>query len=100
MREIDNIEIKSTAGLLDVERYDAQLKALVVTREGTLPGSRGFGLPAEILDLGVAQSVNLLTIELSEKVDKYIPDITVADVDRSANDKGIVQTQIHIERRV
>lgn len=26
MKEIDNIEIRSTAGLPDVERYDAQLK--------------------------------------------------------------------------
>ena len=100
MKEIDNIEIRSTAGLPDVERYDAQLKALILTAEGTLPGSRGFGLEAGILDLGTTQSVNLMTLDLSEKVDKYIPAISVADVERSSDDKGVVKTRIHIERRV
>ena len=99
MKEIDNIEIRSTAGLPDVERYDAQLKALVLTTEGTLPGSRGFGLEAGILDLGVTQSVNLMALELSKKVDLYIPEITVVDVERSSDDKGLVKTRIHIERR-
>ena len=42
MKEIDNIEIKSTAGLPDVEKYNLQLKALITTKAGTLPGSRGF----------------------------------------------------------
>ena len=42
----------------------------------------------------------MLALELSEKVDQYIPDITVAGVDQTANDKGVVKTQIHIERRV
>ena len=100
MREIDNIEIRTTAGLPDVQRYDAQLKALIVTKEGTLPGSRGFGLDAGITDLGTVESVNLLTLELSNKVDEFIPEITVADVERSADSKGIIKTRIHIERRV
>lgn len=100
MKEIKNIEIKSTAGLPDAERYNLQLKALITTREGTLPGSRGFGISPNVLDLGPEQSVNLLTLELSEKVDQYIPDITVAGVDQTANDKEVVKTQIHIERRV
>lgn len=100
MKEIDNIEIKSTAGLPDVERYDSQLKALILTTEGTLPGSRGFGLEAGILDLGVTQSVNLLTLKLSEKVDQYIHEITIVDVERSWDDKGVVKTRIHIERKV
>lgn len=99
MKEIDNIEIKSTAGLPDVEKYNLQLKALITTKEGTLPGSRGFGISPDILDLGPEQSINLLTLELSEKVDQYIPDITVSGVDRSSSAKGIVKTKIHIERR-
>ena len=99
MKEIDNIEIKSTAGLPDVEKYNLQLKALITTKEGTLPGSRGFGISPDILDLGPEQSINLLTLELSEKVDQYIPDITVSGVDRSSSAKGVVKTKIHIERR-
>lgn len=100
MNEIKNIEIVSTADLPDAQKYDAQLKALILAKEGTLPGSRGFGLSPNILDQGPTQSVNLLALELSEKVDRYIPAITVADVSSETNDKGIVKTQIHIERRV
>nr|DAW26811.1 MAG TPA: Regulator of RpoS, Anti-adapter protein regulator, ClpXP adaptor, anti-adaptor.0A [Caudoviricetes sp.] len=99
MKEIDNIEIKSTAGLSDVEKYNLQLKALITTKAGTLPGSRGFGISPDILDLGPEQSINLLALELAEKVDQYIPDITVSGIDRSANGKGVVKTQIYIERR-
>ena len=99
MKEIDNIENKSTAGLSDVEKYNLQLKALITTKAGTLPGSRGFGISPDILDLGPEQSINLLALELAEKVDQYIPDITVSGIDRSANGKGVVKTQIYIERR-
>ena len=34
----------------ELEGYDEQLQCLISTMEGTLPGSRGFGLDPDILD--------------------------------------------------
>ena len=43
MRETDRIRIVPVGGEAPIERINAQLKALILTRERTIPGSRGFG---------------------------------------------------------
>lgn len=100
MNGIGEIEIKSTSDLPDAERYDAQIRALIATKEGTMPGSRGFGLSSDISDQGPAQAVNLLTLDLSEKVEKYIPNISISDVEAKAKENGAIEATIHIERGI
>ena len=65
----------------ELEAYDEQLQCLISTVEGTLPGSRGFGL-----------------MDLQEKVEKFIPGIGIANVSGKMNDSSL-ETQIYIERR-
>lgn len=99
LRTISKIEIKPVSGLTDFQSIDQRLKALILTAEGTLPGSRSFGLAPEFLDIQTREAVNLLVLELSEKAEIYVPEIEIADV--SAEDDGVggTKTQIHIERR-
>mgnify|MGYP002621838922 CR=1 FL=1 len=97
---INNIQIKSTEGLPDLERIDQQLKALILSAEGTIPGSRGFGLSREFISMSPREALNLLMIELEEKVEEYIPEITIADIDGEFDMDGILRADIYVERRI
>lgn len=98
--KINEVEIVSTDNMTDMERYITWLKSLIVTPEGSLPGNRGFGLKMDFLSAIPAQAVNLLAIELDEKVQEYIPEITIANVELLSVSGGELNIKIHIERRV
>lgn len=65
---------------------------------GTIPGSRGFGLESSFQDLR-RRALNLLAIELEEKLEEYIPEVTVANVEGKVNGDGSIEPTIYIERR-
>lgn len=67
--------------------------------EGTLPGSRGFGLDPDILDQTPEDALNLFAMDLQEKVEKFIPGIGIANVTGQMGDESSLETQIYIERR-
>ena len=73
MKEIDTITVTSSTEGLDIQRIDAELKALILATEGMIPGSRNFGLAGEFLTRPPLEAANLLAIELEEKVSEYIP---------------------------
>lgn len=98
--KINEVEIVSTDNMTDMERYITWLKSLIVTPEGSLPGNRGFGLKMDFLSAIPAQAVNLLAIELDEKVQEYIPEITIANVELLSASGGNLNIKIYIERRV
>ena len=83
----------------ELEEYDEQLQCLISTMEGTLPGSRGFGLDPDILDQTPEDALNLFAMDLQEKVEKFIPGIGIANVTGQMGDKSSLETQIYIERR-
>ena len=78
---MDHIQTIDMDGMSDIERIDARLRALILSVEGTIPGSRDFGLPAGITDMDPRQAKNELIQALDEKVEKYIPQICVSEVD-------------------
>ena len=82
----------------ELEAYDEQLQCLISTVEGTLPGSRGFGLDPDIKDKTPDDALNLFAMDLQEKVEKFIPGIGIANVSGKMNDSSL-ETQIYIERR-
>ena len=82
----------------ELETYDEQLQCLISTVEGTLPGSRGFGLDPDIADKTPDDALNLFAMDLQEKVEKFIPGIGIANVSGKMNDSSL-ETQIYIERR-
>ncbi len=83
----------------ELEAYDEQLQCLISTVEGTLPGSRGFGLDPDITDKMPDDALNLFAMDLQEKVEKFIPGIGIANVTGKMNEESSLETQIYIERR-
>lgn len=100
MKEIDTITATSSTEGLDIQRIDAELKALILATEGMIPGSRNFGLAGEFLTRPPLEAANLLAIELEEKVSEYIPEITIASVEmRPTKTLGSMSVTIYVERR-
>ena len=97
-RLIKSINIMSVSGdTQGIERIDSQIKALILSMVGTIPGSRGFGLEREFISRPPQEALNLLAIE--EKLEEYIPEVTVANVERNVNGDGSIEPTIYIERR-
>ena len=95
-RLIKSINIMSASGdTQGIERIDSQIKALILSMVGTIPGSRGFGLEREFISRPPQEALNLLAIELEE----YIPEVTVANVEGKVNGDGSIEPTIYIERR-
>ena len=93
----------SSIGLSDPEANEtealaARLNALVISREGTLPGNRNFGLPGNFISMPQRQAQNILAIELQEKADEYFPDITIKSVAGSFGGDGAEDIHITVER--
>ena len=100
MKEIDTITVTSSTEGLDIQRIDAELKAVILATEGMIPGSRNFGLAGEFLTRPPLEAANLLAIELEEKVAEYIPEITIASVEmRPTKTLGSMSVTIYVERR-
>lgn len=99
MSSIDRIEIIPTENVPNLERINAQLKTLVLAHEGTIPGSRGFGLPGDFLDLQPGEALNVFAIELEEKTAEYIPSITIDGVSGNLNMEGTWDVAISISGR-
>lgn len=94
-----SIEIVSTEDAPELNRIDTQLKTLLLSKEGMIPGSRGFGLAREFMSRPPNEAMNLLAIELEEKVEQYIPEITIANVEGSIHADGSMEPIIYVERR-
>ena len=82
------IQTVNMDGMSDFERIDQNLRTLIVTLEQTLPGSRGFGLSIEITDLMPEQARNDFAAALDEKVDEFIPEIRIADIEMDVGADG------------
>ena len=99
MRELDRIEIVSVDGDTSIERVNAQLKALILARERTIPGSRGFGLSGDYVDAPCYEVASEFGVELEEKADIYIPEIDITEVNVDADMSGTVNTQVYVKWR-
>lgn len=99
MQESNKIEILGIDDEKMIERIDSQLRSLILSRERTIPGSRGFGLSCEFIDMLSPDAVNEFAIELEEKVDQFIPEISIAGVYANRDVLGTNQLQIYVEWR-
>ena len=91
------IQTVNMDGMSDFERIDQNLRTLIVTLEETLPGSRGFGLSIEITDLMPEQARNDFAAALDEKVEEFIPEIRIADIEMDVGNDGSITMQIYVE---
>lgn len=100
MAFISNIQIKSSGDLPGIEKYDLLLKTLLVTVEETMPGSRGFGMSGEYISYQPEVAMNIFTVDLYEKAERYLPEeIEVKDVTWIADEMGNTSPTIYIGRR-
>lgn len=95
----------SIIGDEDLEEYNEQLQCLIASTEGTLPGSRGFGISPDVLDGTPGETLNKFAMSLQEKVEQFIPEIEVLNVSgqmsdlESTPDASSLNIKIHIGRR-
>ena len=94
----NEIQTVNISGMTDFERIDRNLKTLIVSLEGTIPGSRGFGLSVDITDMHPEYARNEFAQQLDEKIEQYMPEIRIADIDYEMNIEGIMSVRIYIER--
>ena len=73
------IEIIDLDGTEDFEKTDSILRSLIASMAGTIPGSRGFGLSGSAADLMPEDARNEFLMELDEKVEEFLPEITIED---------------------
>lgn len=94
----NEIKLVNVDGLSDFERIDSELRSLIISIEGTIPGSRGFGLSGASTDLRPEEARNIFYAELDEKVEKYIPEIRIEDVVFEQNADGAMGLLIYVEQ--
>ncbi|MCD8364784.1 MAG: hypothetical protein LUC83_03025 [Clostridiales bacterium] len=92
----NRIETVDMGGLSDFQRIDQNLRALIVSIAETIPGSRGFGLSADIPGLPPAEAQNMFAMELDEKVEEFIPEITIASIDFDMSG-GVMSLCLYVE---
>jgi hypothetical protein len=78
---ISRIQSVDMYGISDFERIHTNIRALIMSVEGTIPGSRGFGISPDIVDLNPMDARNMLHMSFDEKVEEYIPEIMIEDLD-------------------
>ena len=96
----DRIKIESLDDMSasEIQQIDIRLRTLLLCLVGTIPGSRDFGMEGDYLDDPIDIAANGLASALQEKVDIFIPEISVESVDISYDLNGKLETTIRIER--
>lgn len=95
----NQIKMVNLDRISDFERIDSELRTLIVTMAGSLPGSRGFGLSEAFLSELPVRAISAFAEELDEKCEEFIPDISISGVDFDVGEGGRVSVQIFVERR-
>jgi len=96
----DRIKIISLDDMSEMQGYIFRLETLIHSVEQTIPGSRGFGLPQDYLDLPLTEAENMFAAELQDKVEQYIPEISISEVAAEVDGlSGKMELTVKIERR-
>lgn len=94
----DNIEIVNMDGISEIERIDSEIRALIVTVIGTLPGSRAFGIE-DFTDENMNDVESDFAAALDEGCERFIPEVTVENVAFDAGTDGKMVTRIYMGAR-
>ena len=95
-------EIKNTDDSVDsneIEVANDIIEALLITRKVTIPGSRAFGLSQVFVNMPAPDAVNMITVELAEAMDEYIPTLELQDIKATNDTDGTLALDIYIGRR-
>lgn len=94
----DNIETVNMDGISDFERIDSELRALIVTTIGTLPGSRAFGVE-DFTDENMNDVESGFASALDEGCEQFIPEITIENVTFGFGMDGKMLMRVYVEER-
>lgn len=72
-----------------LEDFLSQAKFLYSTVEGTCPGNRGFGITPIPIDAPSPIAENILTLDIIEKTEEYLPMLNVDNISFDYTDEGI-----------
>lgn len=73
------------------------IRNLIMTPVGTVPLDRDFGIDQSILGLPIDAAQSLLAVEIIDKVDRYEPRVSVAEVKLTASIDGKITAKVVIE---
>lgn len=96
---ISTINVVNMSDMSDFDRIRNNLQALILTREGTIPGSRAFGLAEDFQSAPPLDAASDIAAELEEKCETYIPEITIDRVIIELVDGGFTRLEIYVEER-
>lgn len=84
----------------NTEEIRKNVKAIIETAKGTMPGSRAFGLNNDFLSYPPATAQNLMAVEIANEIDEYEPRVTVASVEfEETSEQTILIPKIKLEER-
>lgn len=95
-------QIKDADGSIEPDELELAndiIEALLITRKVTIPGSRAFGLSHVFVDMPAPDAVNMITVELAEAMDEYIPTLELQDVSATTDTDGTLALDIRIGGR-
>lgn len=90
------IRIESVGQMSDFDRIHAEIKALINSVEGTIPGYRAFGMSANTPDVLQPDALNEFSRDLDEKLEEFIPEIQVENV-KIAKQNADGKTELDIQ---
>ena len=99
MAVIHVMQIKDSGGMENFEKYDLFLKTLCTSIEGTIPGNRDFGMDADCLSEAPDVAINLFAADLQEKIEKFLPEIEIADITWTAHEDGSLTPVVSIKKK-
>lgn len=72
----------------EIEKKLRELKFLFGTEAGTCVGYRDFGIDNSFIGYPMDVAENLFVVEAEEKVEKYVPDMKIDNIEFSYTDDG------------
>lgn len=81
MRLEDIIDLDGVLNTKQLQKIDQIIQALLITRQGTIPGSRSFGLSGTAVDAPHPAALNTITVDLAEQIAQYAPDVQLDRVE-------------------
>lgn len=92
------IDFLDTQVMTREEALSHEINALLLAREGTIPGSRNFGLKQDYLSApGSAITLNVLGMELQEKLDIYFDGVDVKSITGTTDTDGHFRANVSVE---
>ena len=95
-------QIKDADGSIEPDELELAndiIEAMMITRKGSIPGSRGYGLAQIFIDMPGPDAINMITVELAAAMDEYIPSLELQDIKGTQDEEGVLELDIYLGRR-